>query len=200
MKVVFFPTPGGFETWLEESHGRCEELWVGVYKKSSGKPSITYPEAVDEALCFGWIDGVRKKLNDDAYTVRFTPRNPKSQWSTVNIRKAEKLSGAGRMRPAGLEAFAGAHHQPRKYSYEQRNQASFPAQQERRFRSNRKAWHFFQAQPPWYRRTATFWVVSAKQEETREKRLATLIADSDRGQPIKPLRRPQVPKRPKKNH
>ena len=137
-------------------------------------------------------------MNDNAYIVRFTPRNPKSQWSTVNVRKAEKLSGASRMRPAGLEAFAGAHHQPRKYSYEQRNQASFPAEQERRFRSNRKAWRFFQAQPPWYQRTATFWVVSAKQEETREKRLATLIADSAHGQPIKPLRRLQVPKRPKK--
>lgn len=190
MKVVFFPTPGGFHSWLEESHQRCEELWVGFYKKSSGRPSITYPEAVDEALCFGWIDGVRKKVNYDAYTVRFTPRNPKSQWSMVNIRKAEKLSGEGRMRPAGLEAFAGAQHQPRKYSYEQRNQASFTAEQERRFRSSRKAWQFFQAQPPWYRRTATFWVVSAKQEETRQKRLAALIADSDRGQPIKPLRRP----------
>jgi uncharacterized protein YdeI (YjbR/CyaY-like superfamily) len=200
MKVVFFPTPGGFQRWLEESHQRRDELWVGFYRKSSGKPSITYPEAVDEALCFGWIDGVRRKVNDNAYTVRFTPRTPKSQWSTVNIKKAQKLSGAGRMRPAGLEAFAGAHHQPRKYSYEQRNQASFSAEQEHHFRSNRKAWHFFQAQPPWYRRTATFWVVSAKQEETRQKRLATLIFDSAHGQPIKPLRRPQVPKRPRKNN
>ncbi len=135
MKVVFFPTPGGFQSWLEESHQRCDELWVGFYKKSSGKPSISYPEAVDEALCFGWIDGVRRKVTDNAYTVRFTPRTPKSQWSTVNIKKAQKLSAAGRLRPAGLEAFARANHQPRKYSYEQRNQASFSAEQEHRFRS-----------------------------------------------------------------
>jgi len=198
MNVVFFQTPGIFHNWLEESHQRCEELWVGFYKKSSGKPSITYPEALDEALCFGWIDGVRKKMNADAYTVRFTPRRPKSQWSTVNIRKAEKLSGAGRMRPAGIQAFEGAKDQARKYSYEQRKESSFNQEDERRFRANRKAWDFFQAQPPWYRRTATFWVVSAKQEETQHRRLAALMSDSERGQPIKPLRRSPVPKRQKK--
>jgi uncharacterized protein YdeI (YjbR/CyaY-like superfamily) len=198
MKVVFFPTPGGFQSWLEESHRHCEELWVGFNKKSSGKPSITYPEAVDQGLCFGWIDGVRKKVNDDAYTVRFTPRKPKSQWSAVNIKKVEKLSAAGRMRPAGIQAFEGAGDQSRKYSYEQRKDSSFYKHDERRFRANRKAWDFFQAQPPWYRRTATFWVVSAKQEETRQRRLATLIADSERGQPIKPLRRSPPPKRQKK--
>jgi uncharacterized protein YdeI (YjbR/CyaY-like superfamily) len=195
MKVVFFPTPGGVQSWLEESHGRCEELWVGFYKKSSGKSSITYPEAVDEALCFGWIDGVRKKVNDDAYTVRFTPRRPKSRWSAVNIRKAEKLSGEGRMRPAGIQAFEGAKDQPRKYSYEQRKESRFNKEDEGRFQANHKAWNFFQAQPPWYRRTATFWVVSAKQEETRRRRLATLIVDSECAQPIKPLRRSPVPKR-----
>jgi uncharacterized protein YdeI (YjbR/CyaY-like superfamily) len=195
MKVAFFPTPGGFRSWLEKSHGRCEELWVGFYKTSSGKSSITYPEAVDEALCFGWIDGLRKKVNDDTYTVRFTPRSPKSQWSAVNIRKAETLSGAGRMRPAGIQAFEGAKDQPRKYSHEQRMESSFNKEDERRFQANHKAWDFFQAQPPWYRRTATFWVVSAKQEETRQRRLATLIVDSERAQPIKPLRRSPVPKR-----
>ena len=199
MKVVFFQTPDKFHSWLEQSHQRCAELWVGFYKKSSGKPSITYPEALDEALCFGWIDGLRKKVNGDAYTVRFTPRKPKSQWSTVNIKKADKLSRAGRMRPAGINAFTGAHDQARKYSYEQRNQATLPPQQERRFRANRKAWDFFQAQTAWYRRTATFWVVSAKQEETRQKRLSTLMSDSERGQPIKPLRRSPVPKRTEKN-
>jgi len=182
MNVVFFQAPENFQNWLEESHQRCEELWVGFYKMSSGKPSITYPEALDEALCFGWIDGVRKKVNADAYTVRFTPRRPKSQWSTVNIKKAEKLSGAGRMRPAGIKAFAGAHDQSRKYSYEQRKESSFNREDERHFRANRKAWDFFLTQPPWYRRTATFWVVSAKQEETRQRRIATLIADSEHGQ------------------
>ncbi len=197
MKIVFFQTPSHFQNWLEESHQNSEELWVGFYQKSSGKPSITYSEAVEEALCFGWIDGVRKKVSADAYTIRFTPRKPKSQWSAVNIKKVEKLSRAGRMRPAGLKAFEGATDQSRKYSYEQRHNSTFSKEDDRRFRANRKAWDFLQSQAPWYRRTATFWVVSAKQEETQQRRLATLIADSERGQPIRPLRRSPVPKRQK---
>jgi len=198
MKVVFFPAQSHFQKWLEESHQNSEELWVGFYQKSSGKPSITYSEAVDEALCFGWIDGVRKKVSADAYTIRFTPRKPKSQWSAVNIKKVETLSLAGRMRPAGLKAFEGATDQSRKYSYEQRHNSTFSKADERRFRANRKAWDFFQSQAPWYRRTGTFWVVSAKQKETQQRRLATLIADSERGQPIRPLQRSPVPKRQKK--
>jgi len=197
MKPVFFESPVHFRAWLDASHQNCAELWVGFYKKSSGKPSITYPEALDEALCFGWIDGVRRSVASDAYTIRFTPRKPRSQWSAVNSNRAQKLADAGRMRPAGLEAFAGAKDQPRKYSYGQRHQASFRREQERQFRANRKAWDFFQSQPPWYRGTATFWVVSAKKEETRQKRLATLLEDSERRRPIKPLTRP-VPKRQKK--
>jgi len=198
MKVIFFPTPSDFRVWLEAKHENCLELFVGFYKKSSGKPSITYPEALDEALCFGWIDGVRRSVGADAYTVRFTPRKPKSQWSAVNIKRAQELADARRMHRAGLKAFEGATDQSRKYSYEQRRQSSFDTAAERHFRANRKAWDFFQAQPPWYRRTATFWVVSAKKEETRQKRLATLIADSERGRSIKPLARPSVPKRQKK--
>jgi uncharacterized protein YdeI (YjbR/CyaY-like superfamily) len=197
MKLVFFESAADFRAWLEAAHQNCAELWVGFYKRSSAKPSITYPEAVDEALCFGWIDGVRRSIDADAYTIRFTPRKPKSQWSAVNIRHAERLLEAGRMRPAGLKAFAGAKDQPRKYSYEQRHRASFSREQEQRFRANRKAWDFFQNQPPWYRRTATFWVVSAVREETRQKRLATLIRDCADGKPVKPLTRP-VPKRQKK--
>ncbi|MGO9087471.1 MAG: YdeI/OmpD-associated family protein [Terriglobales bacterium] len=197
MRPVFFKSPAHFRAWLDASHQKCVELWVGFYKKSSGKPSITYPEALDEALCFGWIDGVRRSVDSDAYTIRFTPRKPRSQWSAVNIRRAQKLDDAGRMRPAGRKAFAGARDQPRKYSYEQRRQASFQPEQERQFRANRKAWDYFQSQPPWYRRTATFWVVSAQKAETRQKRLATLIEDSGHGRPIKPLTRP-VPKRHKK--
>jgi len=194
MKPVFFESPAHFHAWLDASHQSCAELWVGFYKKASGKPSITYPEALDEALCFGWIDGVRKSVDSDAYTIRFTPRKPKSQWSAVNIKRAQKLADAGRMHPAGREAFARVEDQPRKYSYEQRHQASFQREQERQFRANRKAWDFFQRQPPWYRRTTTFWVISAQKEETGQKRLATLIKDSEQGRPIKPLARP-VPKR-----
>lgn len=194
MKPFFFKSPPDFRAWLETRHLTCTELWVGFYKKSSAKPSITYPEAVDEALCFGWIDGIRKGVDTDAYTVRFTPRKPRSQWSAVNIKRAQELSHAGRMRPAGLEAFAGAKDQPRSYSYEQRLGASFSPEQERQFRANATAWDFFQTRAPWYRRTATFWVVSAKKAETRQKRLDTLIRDSEACKPVKPLSRPIIPK------
>ncbi|SPF43879.1 conserved hypothetical protein [Candidatus Sulfotelmatobacter kueseliae] len=196
MKLVFFKSPADFRRWLEASHQRYSELWVGFYKKSSKKPSITYSEALDEALCFGWIDGVRNRVDNDAYTVRFTPRKARSQWSAVNIRRAQELADRGRMHPAGLKAFEGAKHQPRKYSYEQRHHSSFSRGQVRQFRANRNAWDFFQSQPPWYRRTATFWVVSAQKGETRQRRLDILIADSANAKPIKPLTRP-VPKRQK---
>jgi uncharacterized protein YdeI (YjbR/CyaY-like superfamily) len=192
MKPVFFKSAADFRAWLEAQHQKRAELWVGFYKKSSTKPSITYPEAVDEALCFGWIDGVRKSVASDAYTIRFTPRKAKSQWSAVNIKRAQELADLGRMCPAGRKAFAGAKNQSRKYSYEQRHQARFQREQEWQFRANRRAWNFFQSQPPWYRRTATFWVVSAQKEETRQKRLATLIEDCEHGRPVKPLARPTV--------
>jgi uncharacterized protein YdeI (YjbR/CyaY-like superfamily) len=198
MKPSFFKCPADFRAWLETSHQNCAELWVGFYKKSSVKPSVTYPEALDEALCFGWIDGVRKSVAGDAYTIRFTPRKPGSQWSAVNTKRAQELADQGRMRPAGLKAFAGAKDQPRKYSYEQRHRACFAADQERQFRAVRPAWDFFQSQPPWYRRTATFWVISAQKQETRQRRLASLIQASRRGRPIGPLTRP-VPKRTKKS-
>jgi len=197
MKPTFFKTPAELRAWLAAERQTCLELWVGFYKKSSGKPSITYHEALDEALCFGWIDGVRYSVDRDTYTIRFTPRKPKSQWSTVNIKRAQQLSESGRMHLAGMEAFAGARDQPRKYSYEQRHEARFERSQERQFRSNPTAWNFFQSQPPWYRRTSTFWVTSAKKEETRQKRLANLIHESSQCRSIKQLARP-VPKRQKK--
>lgn len=202
MRIVFFSTASDFRRWLEANGQKEFELQVGFHKKSSGKPTITYPEAVDEALCFGWIDGVRYSIDADSYRVRFTPRKPKSQWSAVNIRHVERLTKAGRMRPEGLKAFEEATEQERKYSYEQRHHAALPAADERRFRGNQRAWDFFQSRPPWYRRTATYWIVSAKREGTRQTRLETLIADCARGQLVKPLRRPEgtkqvVPKRKK---
>jgi len=118
MRPAFFMSATNYRAWLEARHAECQELWVGFYKKSSGKPSITYPEALDEALCYGWIDGVRRSVGHDAYTVRFTPRKARSQWSAVNIRRAQELADQGRMHPAGLQAFEGAKHQPRNYSYE----------------------------------------------------------------------------------
>ncbi len=197
MKPRFFPRSSDFRRWLKARGHKTPELCVGFYKKSSGQPSITYPEAVDEALCFGWIDGVRKSVSPAAYTIRFTPRKPNSQWSAVNIKHVQRLTASGRMSPAGLKAFEGATDQSRKYAYEQRNTAAFAPDAERRFRANPPAWDFFQSQPPWYRRTATFWVVSAKKEETRERRLATLIDDCSHRRPIKGLTRP-VPKWQKK--
>jgi uncharacterized protein YdeI (YjbR/CyaY-like superfamily) len=198
MKVEFFRDSPHFQAWLKIEGKNRTELWVGFYKKKSGKASITYREALDEALCFGWIDGVRKSISADAYTIRFTPRKPKSQWSAINIKRVQELAHSGRMQPAGLKAFEGATEQPRKYSYEQRNRAQFPALDEKLFRANHKAWEFFQSQPPWYRRTATFWVISAKKEETRQRRLATLIADSERSKSIDPMARRPASKKPNK--
>jgi len=189
MKPTFFATPSEFRTWLEEHHDTAQELWVGFYKKSSGKPSITWPEAVDEALCFGWIDGVRKGIDDVSYTIRFTPRKPRSIWSAVNVKRASELASLGLMRPAGLKAFEErAEEKSGLYSYEQEN-AELNDAYEQQFRANTKAWDFFQAQTAWYRRAAIWWVISAKKEETRLKRLATLIEDSEHGRTIPPLTR-----------
>ncbi len=196
-EAAFFPTPAEFRRFLEANHHSCTELLVGFYKKSSGKASITYSEALDEALCLGWIDGVRRSLSAHAYSVRFTPRTPKSQWSAVNIRRAQQLAKSGRMQPAGEMAFRGAADQPRKYSYEQRHESRLSPEQERRFRARSGAWDYFQSQPPGYRSTATFWVVSAKKEETRHRRLDQLIGASQRGKRIEMLAPYSVPKRQK---
>jgi uncharacterized protein YdeI (YjbR/CyaY-like superfamily) len=194
---VFFATPAGFRAWLEEHHQTETELLVGFHKKDSGKPSITWPESVDEALSFGWIDGVRRSLGPESYTIRFTPRKQRSFWSNVNIARAEALIAEGRMRPAGLAAFqARAGERSGVYSFEQKDEIAFPPEQERRFRDHAAAWEFFQAQPPWYRRTVTWWVISAKKPETREKRLVSLIADSAAGRVIRGLgRKPPSPAR-----
>jgi uncharacterized protein YdeI (YjbR/CyaY-like superfamily) len=187
----FFATPAAFRAWLAKHHDKETELWVGFYKTGSGKRSITWPEAVDQALCFGWIDSVRRTLGVEAYTNRFTPRKPASTWSAVNIKRAQELIDQGLMHHAGLKAFeARTGDRSAIYSYEQRHAAKLDAEQERRFRADKKAWEFFQAQPPWYRKAAVHWVTSAKREETRLKRLATLIDDSARGRTIPPLTRP----------
>lgn len=196
MNVTFFPSPREFRQWLEKNHDRVQELWVGFYKKDSGRPSITYPEALDEALCFGWIDGVRKRYEDDSYTIRFTPRNPKSIWSRVNLRKVEQLIELGRMAPSGLKAFE-ARDEKRSgvYSFEQAKAELDPAL-EKEFRAHPEAWDFFQSQPPGYRRTATWWVVSAKKDETRARRLRQLIEDSAAGRRLGPLAKPPARKEP----
>jgi uncharacterized protein YdeI (YjbR/CyaY-like superfamily) len=196
MEPTFFPTPEDFRAWLAENHDRERELLVGFYKVGSGKPSITWPQSVDEALCYGWIDGVRRSLGEEAYTIRFTPRKAKSTWSAVNIARVAELTAEGRMRPAGLAAFqAREESNSRIYAYENRDKAVFDPALEERFRANEKAWSFFQAQPPGYRKTATFWVASAKQEATRLRRLDQLIADSAAGRRIDQLT-PRKPKEP----
>jgi uncharacterized protein YdeI (YjbR/CyaY-like superfamily) len=190
MDPVFFPTPDEFRAWLEAHHASEQELWVGYYKKDSGRPSLTWPESVDEALCYGWIDGLRKSVDAISYKIRFTPRKPDSNWSAVNIRRVEDLTTQGRMRPAGLRIYE-QRQEARSgvYTYEQRDQAAFTPEYEQQFRANEAAWTFFQAQTGWYRKTATWWVVNAKKEETRLKRLATLIADSAQGRTMPQMTR-----------
>ena len=186
MKATFFSTPASFRKWLETNHDRVPELLVRFYKKGSGKPSITWPESVDEALCFGWIDGVRRRIDDESYSIRFTPRRPRSIWSNVNTKRVAELTKQGRMHASGVAAFKA--RDPKRsgiYSFEQRERdQKLGASYEAKLRANRKAWAYFQAQPPGYRRMATLFVMSAKREETRLRRLAVLIEESAAGRRI----------------
>ena len=185
---IYFSGPAAFRAWLEARHETETEVIVGYYKKHTGKPSLVWSDAVDEALCFGWIDGKLNSVDDERHIQRFTPRKPTSNWSRVNIAKVERLRAEGRMRPAGEAAFA--RRKPERsgvYSYEQRHQARLAPEQQARFEANADAWAWFQAAPPGYRATATWWVVSAKRPETRERRLDTLIADSAAGRRLKQL-------------
>ena len=187
---AFFATPAELGAWLGEHHATATELWVGFHKKGSGRPSVTWPEAVDEALCVGWIDGVRKRIDEHSYEIRFTPRKPSSTWSAVNIARVAELTALGRMRRAGLEAFARrTESKSGIYAYEQKDPAALEATDEERFRSDPRAWEFFQTQAPWYRQAAIWRVVSAKRAPTREKRLAELIEDSGQGRRISSLSR-----------
>lgn len=184
---IYFKTPADFRKWLTQNHGSATELLVGFYKKDTGKPSIMWPESVEEALCFGWIDGVRKRIDDDCYTIRFTPRKPTSTWSAINIKLVEKLIAEKRIQPPGLQAFkARMVTKSATYSYENRPQSLSP-EYEKSFKRNKKAWAYFEAQAPWYRRTSIYWVMSAKKPETQLKRLSTLIQDCEKQRRIKPL-------------
>lgn len=180
----FFKTAADFRRWLETHHDRASEIWVGFCRKSSGRPSISYPEAVDEALCFGWIDGIRKKVDEQRYMNRFTPRRARSIWSAINLARIEALRAEGRLAPSGLAAFEA--RDPRRsgrYSFENRP-TTLGRAAERAFKADPVAWSFFNAQPPSYRRVATWWVVSAVKEETRQRRLAALIECSRNGRRI----------------
>ena len=185
---TFFPTPADFRRWLERNHKKARELWVGFHKKATGRPSITWPESVDEALCFGWIDGVRYRVDESIYKIRFSPRQAKSIWSNVNVKRVAVLKKLGRMAPAGLAAFAKAD--PKRagiYAYERSSARLGPAY-EKKLKANKKAWEFFRAQPPYYRWLGAWFVISAKKEETRQRRLATLIEHCAAGKRLGPTR------------
>lgn len=184
VKIIFFKTPSHLRKWFEAHHASVPEQWVGFYKKDSGKPGITWPQSVDEALCFGWIDGIRKSIDDLSYKIRFTPRKPRSTWSAVNIKRAGELIEQGLMQPTGLKAFeARQENRSGIYSYEQRS-PELPDQYEKKLKKNQAAWKFFQAQPPSYRKAANWWILSAKKEETKLKRLNELIEHSAHEQRI----------------
>lgn len=188
MKPRYFATQARWRSWLEEHHADKDELWVGFYKKGTGRPSITWPESVDEALCFGWIDGVRKSIDAECYMIRFSRRRATSIWSAVNVRRMAFLEENGLVHDAGRRAFAGRKAgRSGIYAYENRNKAALTPAMRREFRSQAKAWKFFSAQAPWYQRTVTWYIISAKKEGTREKRLAKVIAASAAGRAIDAL-------------
>jgi uncharacterized protein YdeI (YjbR/CyaY-like superfamily) len=190
MEPTTFERPEDFRAWLEQHHDSEPELWVGYYKKGSRKASMTWSESVDEALCFGWIDGIRKSIDAERYMNRFTPRRKGSTWSAINIRRVTELTDEGRMHPAGLKAFE-ARREDRSgiYSYEQRGRAKLEPGYEERFRAKKRAWASFEAMPKSYRQAAIRWVMTAKKEETRERRLATLMESSAAGRRVPPLMR-----------
>jgi len=181
MEPKFFTSPEKFRQWLQKNHDSANELLVGFHKKDSGKKSITYAEALDEALCFGWIDGVRKRLDETSYTIRFTPRKPKSIWSNVNVKHVERLKKEGRMAEPGLKVYA--QRDPKRtgiYAFENRPK-EFSPEYEKKFRANKAAWEFFQTIPPSLRNTYIFWIMGAKKEETQLHRLQLLIESSAKG-------------------
>lgn len=182
---TFFATAAEFRRWLEKHHAKATELHVGFYKKSAGKPGMTYKESVDEALCFGWIDGVVRKLDEERFTHRFTPRRPGSIWSNVNVGHVARLTTAGRMHAAGLAAFA-ARRADRTgiYAFEAKQPAPLSPALARQIRANPAAWKFFSAQAPWYQRKVAFWLARAKQPATQARRLARLIAEAEAGRQV----------------
>lgn len=189
MKPLFFATPAEFGAWLEAHHDSHTELLVGFHKTKTGKPSLTWPQSVDEALCHGWIDGRRTSLGEESYTIRFTPRKPTSHWSAINLKRVKELIAEKRMKPAGLRAYERrSEGKAGQYSYEQRRSIELSAEAAKALRANKAAAKYFEAQAPSYRRAATHWVMSAKKEETREKRLQILIESCAAGRPIPPMR------------
>lgn len=181
MAAIFFEKQSDFRKWLKKNHRTETELIVGFYKVGSGKPSMTWPQSVDEALCFGWIDGVRKSIDKDSYQIRFTQRKPSSIWSAVNIRKIEELTAKGLMQPAGLASFEKRTESKSKIYSHEISEVAFSSAFEKQFKANKKAWSYFQSLAPSYKKTSINWVMSAKQDATKIKRLNELIQDSEAG-------------------
>ncbi len=190
VQPTFFAEAADFRAWLDEHHASASHLWVGYYKKATGKASVTWEDTVAEALCYGWIDGIRKSLGAESYVIRFTPRQPKSVWSQRNIDLVEQLTKAGRMKPEGLAAFAHKDVHPDSGYRATGPAVDLTTEMIAQFKARPGAWKFFQEQPDGYRRQASGWVMAAKREETRQRRLSTLIDDAENGLRIKPLRRP----------
>jgi uncharacterized protein YdeI (YjbR/CyaY-like superfamily) len=180
MNPTYFATEADFRRWLAANHESASELLVGFWKKGSGKASVDWPQARDQALCFGWIDGLRKSLGDDAYTIRFTPRRKRSIWSKINVERFAALSAAGQMTPAGVRAYEENKHRSGVYAYEN-EQKQLTAEEERRFRKNEAAWANWEQRPPSYRKSALYWITGARRAETRAKRLTELIDVSAEG-------------------
>jgi uncharacterized protein YdeI (YjbR/CyaY-like superfamily) len=185
---TFFPARADFRAWLEEHHATTDHLWVGYYKKATKKPSVTWEDTVEEALCHGWIDGIRKSRNDESYMIRFTPRRSSSVWSQRNVDIVERLTAEGRMKAAGLAAFAFKDVHPDSGYATAKSEGTLTDQMVSRFKKTPGAWEFYQEQPPGYRRHAARWVTGAKREETRGRRLTRLIDDSRNRLRIKQLR------------
>lgn len=186
MKPTFFRNQAEFRTWLSENHGRAGELWVGYYKKATGIPSITWSESVDEALCFGWIDGLRKSIDEKSYRIRFTPRKSVSRWSDINVRRVKELKKQGKMEPAGLRAFERGKQNQTAYARKS-GDVKLSRQFEEALRSNEKAWKYFNTLTPSVRKMCISWVMDARKEETQQRRLRVLIESSEKGQKIPPL-------------
>jgi uncharacterized protein YdeI (YjbR/CyaY-like superfamily) len=188
MKPTFFKGQNELRNWFEKNHNKEKEIWVGFYKKDSGKANYTWSQSVDQALCFGWIDGIRKSIDENSYMIRFTPRNPKSNWSTINIKKIKELTKLGLMDPAGVEAYKKREDKRSEvYSFEQ-DKVKLSKKYELIFKSNKRAWKFFQSLPPSTKKPSIWWLMSAKKEETKLRRLDILIKSSEKEEKIPPLR------------
>ena len=186
--LLFFPTPAHFRAWLAEHHDQRDELWVGYYKKATGLPSITWPESVDEALCFGWIDGIRKSIDEESYKIRFTPRRPGSHWSARNLGRMKHLIAEGLVTEPGMSAYRKRNPAREKQAAHEQKNIVLPPEYERQLRADADAWDYFQRARPSYRKQVTWWVISAKREETRLRRLRILIESSAKGEVIPPMR------------